>query len=306
MKFLINRQPVIGPWGGGANFVKAFCDQINLMGHKVTHQLDNDVDVILVIDPRASKDNPSIFDIQKFRDNHNVTIVHRVNECNIKRSKQIDVDMLLRFTSTISDATVFVSNWMKQYHVNKWFCNKTFVVKNGIDHSVFKRYDSKKLDESKINIVSFHWSDDAMKGEETYKWLDDFVGKNSNLYTFSFIGRTKANLSNSRILPPMNHENLAKELSKYDVCINGSKYDPGPNSTLESIACELPTYVHCDGGGSVEFASKDHSFRDHFELKKLLLAKDFTKNDVKIDDWKTCVKNYVKVIEEVHESKNSS
>ena len=38
MKILINRKVVEGPWGGGNNFVKSFCEYLPELNHEVHHQ----------------------------------------------------------------------------------------------------------------------------------------------------------------------------------------------------------------------------------------------------------------------------
>ena len=38
------------------------------------------------------------------------------------------------------------------------------------------------------------------------------------------------------------------------------------NHILESLSCEIPTYVHKDGGGAVEFAGIENTYSDIYEL----------------------------------------
>ena len=52
MKILINRRPVDGPWGGGNLLVKAFCSQMIKKGHTIIHKLEDDIDAIMLQDPR--------------------------------------------------------------------------------------------------------------------------------------------------------------------------------------------------------------------------------------------------------------
>lgn len=133
-----------------------------------------------------------------------------------------------------------------------------------------------------------------MKGQDYVDWLDDFVGKNTD-FTYTFIGRTQSKLKNSKHIPPLNENLLAQELGKYDVCINASRFDPGPNSVIESISCKVPTYVHSNGGGAVEFAGKDHVFSTYDELEQILLKKQFNMNDTKFTSWLECSNQFVEL-----------
>lgn len=138
-----------------------------------------------------------------------------------------------------------------------------------------------------------HWSDNALKGQDFAEWIDAFVAKRSEEFTFTYIGRTRASLKNSTVIGPLCATDLGAELAKYDVCINASRFDPGPNSVIEPIACGLPTYVHVDGGGGVEFAGKDHTFSSFDELETLLLSKQFKKNVNRFEPWEKTIESVV-------------
>jgi hypothetical protein len=93
---------------------------------------------------------------------------------------------------------------------------------------------------------------------------------------------------------------LGEELGKYDICVNATRFDPGPNSVIEPICCGLPTYVHVDGGGAVEFAGNDHTFSSTDELQRILLNKNFVANDaVNFLPWQDVVKLYVDFIKTI-------
>ena len=81
--------------------------------------------------------------------------------------------------------------------------------------------------------------------------------------------------------------------------VSASRYDPGPNHVLESLACRIPTYVISSGGGAVEFAGLNNSYNDFNDLKCILLKKEFKLNDYLPHNWKTCAKKVDKVIKDV-------
>jgi len=294
MKILINRKPVDGPWGGGNLFVKALCEGLVRDGHEVTHQLCNDIDIIFMQDPRYSDLGISINEIIAYKNsNPSTKIIHRVNECDARKNTS-DIDALLSECSKYTDLTVFVSNWMKDYHCKKgWHCDITDVVYNGVDKDHFFHVeDKKKICNGKINLVTHHWSNNWLKGFDVYNWLDEFVSTDSR-YTFTYIGRENGTFKNTKVIPPLSGAKLGNELSRYDVYISGTKFDPGPNHILESLACEIPTYVHSSGGGAVEFVGSDHTFDSNDDLFRLLDRHKFIKNSFAPHTWEHCIEQYI-------------
>jgi hypothetical protein len=136
-----------------------------------------------------------------------------------------------------------------------------------------------------------------MKGQDYAEWLDSFVGKHSDEFTFTFVGRTQANFKHATLVRPLYGKQLGEEIGKYDVCINASRFDPGPNSVIEPISCGLPTYVHIDGGGGVEFAGSDHTFSSPEDLECILLKKQFVQNASMFLQWDQTIKSYVDFLE---------
>ena len=295
MKILINRKPVDGPWGGGNLFVRAFCDSATRSGHEVVFRFEDDIDVIFVQDPRYSDLGISINEIAQYKQsNPRVKLIHRVNECDARKNTN-DMDLMLRQTSSVTDTTVFVSHWMKDYHLDKgWLCEDVAVVYNGVDREHFQKRD--KIQNGKINIVAHHWSDNRMKGADVYEFLDALVAEDER-FTFTYIGRTSSDLNNSNVMEPLSGLDLGKELSRYDVYVSGSRFDPGPNHILESLACEIPTIVHVDGGGAVEFAGCNFSFQNSEELIRLLASPPDISNVVMPSSWEESVGRYLALIE---------
>lgn len=297
MRILINRKPVSGPWGGGNQFVKNFCHYFKAQGHEIVHNFNESIDLVFIQDPRYSDLGISINEILRYKEmNPGVRIVHRVNECDARKGTR-GMDEILKECSKITDDTIFVSNWMKEYHESKeWHSKKSHVVYNGVDLEHFKKRE--KFNNGKINIVTHHWSDNPMKGADVYEFLDDYVGENKN-YTFTYIGRSSSNFKNSNIIEPLSGINLGEELSKYDVYVSGSRKDPGPNHIIESIACQIPTFCHTEGGGALEFCGVANSFHDKESLISLLEKArkgEIFSHDLEVYSWKDCMKNLQKVL----------
>lgn len=296
MKIFMNRKPVTGPWGGGNNFVKAADEYLRLAGHQVAYSLSDDVEVIIAVDPRYDELGVSGREMINFRRDHrNSRLIYRVNECDARKGDVEIIDPMIRQLIAEADHTVFVSYWLRDYHLNK--CHKwkdVSVIYNGVGFE-FKK--STRVPDGVTRIVTHHWSDNKMKGHDVYQFIDNLVASRSDL-SFTYIGRSHGSLPNSTVIKPLQGKELAEKLSENDVYISGSRFDPGPNHIFESLACGLPTYAHYEGGGAAELVGKDHVF-DLLELECLLLPhqKNFKKNEVShVASWENCIEQYKRII----------
>jgi len=70
---------------------------------------------------------------------------------------------------------------------------------------------------------------------------------------------------------------------------------------LTYLSCGLPTLVHKDGGGCIEFAGKESVYSSWDDLKEILLTKRFPSQPqgIKLSDWSTCIKEYVDFLEKI-------
>lgn len=294
MKVLVNRKIVNGPWGGGNNFVIALCKGLEDAGHKVTHTLDSDIDVFFVVDPRPEGDVPGLANLfqekEKFK---NVKVVQRINECDARKNTE-HMDNLLLHCSEFIDKTIFVSKWMENYFLSKgWHCSNNTHIHNGVDTNIFIP-GSRQKGRLK-SVVAHHWSNNLLKGFDAYEFLDYMAGK--DLIEFTYIGRHRNTFQNTRCIEPCTGQDLAKKLQGHDVYISGSRFDPGPNHVLEAISIGLPTYVHADGGGAVEFAGEDHTFSNLSGLEDLILRNTYTLNEYQPMSWSQSIQAYIKELE---------
>ena len=227
-KILINRKPVEGPWGGGNNFVKAIHKYAPKYGFTPVHQFDESIDLIFMIDPRYDEMGISINEIAKYKQWRPQTkVVYRINECDQRKGLVNDIDPVINAASGITDLCVFISNWIMDYHTkNDWKCHRNHVVYSGTNKEHF--CPRQKFNNGKINLVTHHWSDNPLKGQDIYQMLDSWLPMNSD-FTFTYIGRTKAQFKNTAIIPPTFGLDLGEKLSSYDVYISASRHDPGPN-----------------------------------------------------------------------------
>jgi len=300
MKILLNRTPRSGPWGGGNLFVQAFFRYAGQFGLSVTTDFGDGPDAVLIIDPRYDELGISINEIVQYRDkNPAVKIIQRVNECDARKGTN-EIDDLLRKYSYHNHMTIFVSDWIKQYHhdngwLGKWAPTTERVVLNGVDKTIFRPILKKN---TKTNIVTHHWSNNDMKGADVHSWLDNFVSHHPQ-FSYTYIGRTKCQLKNSTHIQPLSGQALGDELAKHDIYITGTLHDPGPNHVIEALACGLPTYACRDGGGAVEFVGKQHVYYTFDDLEAILLSGKFLMNEWMPGTWEQCISEYASVIKEI-------
>lgn len=297
MKAHINRSPVQGPWGGGNLWVSAAHSMLPGYGVQPVG-LESEPDVIFIAGLGAEGNHISAIDAIKYKEfsahhGRSIKIVLRVNENDARKGTK-GVDAAIKEISRHVDHVVFVSDWLRNYFGAESWKTPSSVIYNGVDREIFS--SGEKLQNHKINIVTHHWSDNAMKGFDIYDAVDGWISSNPG-FTFTYIGRDRGTFKNSRTIKPLFGKQLGTELSKYDVYVSGSRFDPGPNHIIESIACGIPTYVHVDGGGCVEFAGSDHTFKTVDELLNIVLSKNYSMNNAwQPASWSHCIQQFANLI----------
>jgi len=308
MKLYINRNPVSGPWGGGAKFFNAFWEfsSVELMKSQ-TMNINPDVMLLVGLDnqgPTQISAEQAV--MYKMYVNPGCKLVLRVNECDARKGTTGVDDGLIKLSRFV-DGTVFVSRWLQEYFNAKgWGCQNQTVIYNGVQRSIFK--PQPKVDNGKLNIVAHHWSDNRMKGADIYERLDELAGKNPDKLAFTYVGRHQCDFKHTNVIKPLHGQALGDELGKHDVYVSASRFDPGPNHILEALACGLPTYVHKDGGGCVEFAGTDHVYGDMLELESIITAVGLhaSNTNFTLSSWKDCVTEYNAFLEATWKAQTTS
>ena len=186
MKISIGSRLVDGPWGGGNLFVRNLTRILNQNGHEVVYNLEhNDIDGILLTDPRGRQESLSSFnhmDIERYIDlvNPNAIVVQRINECDERKGTK-GINNLYLEASEIANKVVFVSEWLRSIYLEKGMDKeKTSVILAGADRKIFNNENTNyRIDKSKkIKLVTHHWSDNWNKGFDIYKRIDDSINKN--------------------------------------------------------------------------------------------------------------------------------
>lgn len=307
MKVLINRRVVEGPWGGGNKFTKALKKYLLQQGHTVVDKFENDIDIIHLQDVHSDQLGIDANVALTYKYNHNpkTKIVHRVNDMDLGRYDSNPWrDDVYKELSKYSDASIFVSEWTRDFFLKKgWFSNNNFVVYNGVDKDIF--CERKKINNGKVNIVTHHWSNNKGKGFDIYEKIDDFVSENKD-YTFTYIGRERGTFKNTKVIPPLFGIEIGEELSKYNLYVSASEYENCPNHILESLACNIPTYAIEKGGASLSLVGKDFVFKDWENLKSILIDKNFKANSTTVMSWEQCIEQYIMIYEKILEGKNEN
>jgi hypothetical protein len=242
-----------------------------------------------VVDPRPEGGYDSIETIINYSRSSGSKITIRVNECDARKGTQ-GLDKFLSDVSAYCDSTVFVSEWMRQYHIKQgWHCSQTSVVYNGVDRGIF--HPREKINNGKINLVTHHWSNNPMKGFDIYEMLDSMI-RDDDRFTFTYIGRDRGTFKNTRVIQPLSGMSLGDELGKYDVYISASLHDPGPNHVIESIASAIPTLAIAGGGGACEFVGDDWVYNNLDELIDMIgRAKP---NTDPFPEWDECIGSFLR------------
>lgn len=266
MKICFTMNPERKPFGGGNQFALFLIDFLRKKGINIVFTLEEDIDLIFIMDPRILKYNK--IDLQQiidFKNTHsNVKIIHRVNDCDKPRGDSDKLDKILIETFKIVDKIIYVSDWTRNYFIEKG-CKNGEVINNGCNQNYFYPKFNKKLNE-KIKIVTHHWSINSFKGRDIYLQLDNWI-KDKN-FEFIYIGREFNELKNSSVIGPFFGLELANNIRDCDIYLSASQYENCPMHIIEGLSCGLPLLYHKNIGGGVEIGEihGGESFEDFEEM----------------------------------------
>ncbi len=281
MKVSIGSKIVEGPWGGGNLFAKNLSEFLLDRGHEVVYDLShNDIDIILLTDPRSRRESSSTFnhkDIKRYLKyiNPNSVVIQRINECDERKGTK-NINTFYKNASEVADHIVFVSNWLMEIYLSlglpKYKCS---VILAGANKNIFNTKNKEIAKNSDIlKFVTHHWSDHWNKGFDIYKKLDELIKSNNSQYKveFTYIGNLPDDLTFKKTnhIEPLSGLDLAAEIKCHDIYITASINEPSGNHHIEASQCGLPVLYlnsggipeYCDGFG-VSFNGID-DFEDSF------------------------------------------
>ena len=274
MTVAINMLPTWGPWGGSSVFVHQVAACLKRRGCKVQYNLKGVVDAIIIVDPRADLEGKAfgLDEIQNYKQTHpEVQVLHRINECD-KRKGTNFIDKQLHEANKMADHTVFISEWLQQYFIERWFdvSYPHSVIYNGADPAIYHAIGQNRYRNGMtLRIITHHWSDNIMKGFPVYEHVDRLIAegvlKDVELWV---IGRWPKSIRwrSAKTCPPASGRKLAGLIRQCHAHITASLWEPCGMHHVEAAQCGLPIIYHEDGGGIVE-AGKRYGipFRDHPE-----------------------------------------
>jgi hypothetical protein len=250
MKIAIGYRLQSGPWGGGNRFVIALSEALEHAGYSVVFDLtDSDIDIILLMDPRAHRPLFSFGAGAILRylacRNSSAMVVHRINECDERKNTR-HMNKLLTRANYCADHTVFVGSWLRD--LPAWRTaplGESSVILNGADTGIFNaRGFMPWTGAEPMKLVTHHWGGNRMKGFDIYERIDNMLADESwkERIRFTYVGNLPKGFRfhHARHVAPLTGEALADELRSHHAYITASINEPGGNHQNEGALCGLP------------------------------------------------------------------
>jgi lipopolysaccharide biosynthesis glycosyltransferase len=292
------------PYGGGNittyYIEKYFKNKYN--NFKIIYELENSINLYLIIDP--FKDNKfkkySLEEVITHRNTHNINgkIIIRVNDCDITRPNQPPnrsrEKEIIKNNNEIN-YYIFNSNFIKNYYKKLINVDKSVIIYNGCDTTIF--YPSEKIKPIIYRVVTHHWSDNMNKGYQIYYDLWTYLRETKN-YEFVFIGKNVPEMFKEvPITGPYVGLELSNSIRNCHIYITDSIFDSCPNHVIEAISCGLPILYRKHEGGARELCElfpkkigESYSNLEELIEKLVLIRKNY-------NEYKTNVLEYSKYFE---------
>jgi len=258
-----NMIPRRGPYGGGNQWLNQLSSYLKSCGYAVQFHLDQHVDC--VAGTHAGLSGALAFsyaDVLRAKEkNPRLVCIQRINDNDARKGTDA-MDRALAEANRAADHTVFVSEWLCNYHRSRWFdaAKPHSVILNGADPSIFHPIGAAAWKPGgPLRLVTHHWSDNMSKGFDLYAKIDQDIAsgalQDAELWV---IGRWPAKIrwQRARTYPPCVGHGLAGLLRQCHVYVTGSKHEPGAMHPVEGLQCGLPLLYHRETGGTVELGHK--------------------------------------------------
>jgi len=258
-----NMRPLDHPWGGGNWWLAQIVGHLRAEGYDVRFDLKRDPDCVVVVDPRVGGNvafgHPEIAAYKERRPESRV--LHRINECDLRKGTD-EIDALLAEVNGVADRTVFISEWLRDYHGERWFdlARPHSVILNGADPAIFNPAGSEELPaDAPMRLVTHHWSNNPRKGFDVYAEVDRLIADGDlDGVDLWVIGRWPESIEwrAARTFEPVAGPELAGLLRRSHAYLTASRFEPGGMHVVEGVQCGLPLLYHEDGGGIVELGRR--------------------------------------------------
>jgi hypothetical protein len=258
-----NMIPRRGPYGGGNQWLNQLSACLKRSGYAVQYHLDRKVDC--VAGTHAGLSGTLAFsyeDVLRAKDRSpRLVCIQRINDNDARKGTDA-MDRILAQANRAADHTVFVSEWLRDYHASRWFdaAKPHSVILNGADPSIFHPIGAATWKPgAALRLVTHHWSDNMSKGFALYARIDEAIAsgalQDAELWV---IGRWPGQIrwKRARTFPPCTGRALAGLLRQCHVYVTGSKHEPGAMHPVEGLQCGLPLLYERETGGTVELGHK--------------------------------------------------
>lgn len=247
-----------GPFGGGNQFGGSFTRYFANKGHSMAYTLhDEDIEAIIVTETRQWLQTCA-FDMAealKYQAAHpHVPIILRVNECDERKDRSLKLlNRLIINSGHHADAIVFISRWLHDLFIQQApaLAAESLVILNGADESIFNDHGYVPWNGTwPLKLVTHHWGGGWNKGFDVYTKLDELIGSTyRDKISFTYIGNLASGvtLKNSRVIPPLPSDAIAKELKNNHVYITAAQYEPAGMHHVEAAQCGLPLMYRNSG-----------------------------------------------------------
>jgi glycosyltransferase involved in cell wall biosynthesis len=262
-RIAFNMRPRRGPFGGGNQWLLQTSASFARAGYRAEFRLTCETD--LVLGTFAGLSGELGFSYEKVGEakalHPRLICIQRIND-NDARKGTGGMDAHLEACNAVADHTVFVSRWLRDYHIQRWFdaSRPHSVIVNGADPAVFHPFGAQiwRVGEP-LRLCTHHWSDNPSKGFDLYAALDEQIasGRLCGVELW-VIGRWPSSIRwrSARTFGPASGSRLATLLRQCHVCVTGSRHEPGAMHPVEALACGLPLLYTADTGGTVELGEK--------------------------------------------------
>jgi glycosyltransferase involved in cell wall biosynthesis len=252
-----------GPYGGGNQWLGQVGPYLRRCGYRTVSKLDDRVDCVLGTHAGLRGELSIAYDeVRRAKEkNPRLRCIQRINDNDIRKGTT-EMDAYLAECNLAADHTVFVSEWLRDYHAERWFdpSRPHSVIHNGADPSVFHPIGSRHwVPGEPLRLVTHHWSDNPAKGFPVYEAIDGAIasGKLSGVELW-IVGRwpTGIRWRAARTFPACSGHRLAAILRQCHVAITASRHEPGAMHPAEAMQCGLPLLYTADTGGTVELGRR--------------------------------------------------
>jgi glycosyltransferase involved in cell wall biosynthesis len=254
----INLRPRSGSWGGANQWTSQVTRWLEYNGWRVVFDLKRVPDVVVMTHTGLSGHTTfGAGEVRALKQKHpHVPCLHRINDNDIRKETS-EMDDLLERSGGVADHTVFVSEWLRDYHAAKWFdlARPHSVIVPGADPRVFHPIGGARMAEgTPLRLVTHHWSDNWNKGFDIYRDIDALIARSPvRSHELWVIGRWPEELKwkSARTFAPASGAALAGLLRQCHGYVSASRFEPGAMHVAEGLQCGLPLLYHRDSGGTV-------------------------------------------------------